>query len=147
MTGDPGAAPAAAPVPAAGLLLRLASMVYEALVVLAVLLAAGLAFLLLIPDAATGPWRPVFQAYLAGAVGLYLTWFWTHGGQTVAMRAWKIRVVRADGAALEWRRACLRCVLAAPSIGIAGAGVLWSLFDRDRQFLHDRLAGTRLVHV
>lgn len=147
MTATPAGAAAAATLRAAGLLRRVASLVYETLMVLAILLVASLSFLLVIPDAASGPWRAAFQIYLAGAIGLYLTWFWTHGGQTVAMRAWKIRLVRADGTALDWRRACLRCVLAPPSIGTAGIGVLWALIDRDRQFLHDRLAGTRIVRV
>jgi len=138
---------AAATLHAAGVLRRVASLVYEGLMVLAILMVASLPFLLAIPDAASGPWRAVFQLYLAGTVGLYLTWFWTHGGQTVAMRAWKIRLARADGTALDWRRACLRCVLAPPSIGIAGIGVLWALIDRDRQFLHDRMAGTLVVRV
>ena len=131
----------------AGLARRLASAVYEALVVAAILLVASLGFLLLRPDAAGSPARPVFQFYLLGVVGLYFTWFWTHGGQTLPMKAWRIRVVKANGHAVDWRTAWIRFALAWPAYLLAGAGVLWALFDRDRQFLHDRLAGTRVVGV
>lgn len=128
-----------------GLARRLASLVYESLIVLALLLVAGLLFLLASPDAATTAMRPLFQAYLLAVIGLYFAWFWTHGGQTAAMRAWRLRVLRRDGAPLSWRDAGLRFLLAFPSIGLAGLGLLWALADRDGQFLHDRLAGTRIV--
>jgi uncharacterized RDD family membrane protein YckC len=129
----------------AGLLRRLASLVYECLVVLALLLVASLLFLPASPEAASSPLRPLFQGYLASIIGLYCTWFWTHGGQTPPMRAWKLRLVRRDGGAVTWPQALLRFLLAFPSIGLAGAGLLWALVDRERQFVHDRLAGTRIV--
>lgn len=130
---------------AAGLLRRLASLVYESLMVLALLLVASLLFLLASPDAAATAARPLFQAYLLAVIGIYFTWFWTHGGQTVAMRAWRLRVMRRDGSPLSWRDAWLRFLLAAPSLGLGGLGVLWALVDRDGQFLHDRLASTMVV--
>lgn len=134
-----------APGPRAGLARRLASLVYESLLVLALLLVASLLFLLVSPDAAATAMRPLYQAYLLAVVGLYFAWFWTHGGQTVAMRAWRLRVLRSDGTPLSWRDAVLRFLLALPSIGVAGVGLLWALADRDGQFLHDRLAGTKIV--
>ena len=145
MIPGPGA-PTPSPRPA-GLARRLASLVYESLLVLALLLVAGLLFLLASPNAASTAARPLFQAYLVAVIGLYFTWFWTHGGQTAAMRAWRLRLVRRDGAALCWRDAGLRFVLAVPSVGLAGAGLLWALADRDRQFLHDRLAGTMIMRI
>ncbi|HEX9179015.1 MAG TPA: RDD family protein, partial [Burkholderiales bacterium] len=106
---------------------------------------ASLLFLLASPDAAATAARPLFQAYLLAVIGIYFTWFWTHGGQTVAMRAWRLRVMRRDGSPLSWRDAWLRLLLAAPSLGLGGLGVLWALVDRDGQFLHDRLASTMVV--
>jgi uncharacterized RDD family membrane protein YckC len=138
----PGPGPSSA---RAGLARRLASLAYESLVMLALLLVGSLLFLLASPNAAATAMRPLFQAYLLAVMALYCTWFWTHGGQTPPMRAWKLRLVRRDGAALTWRDAGLRLLLALPSVALAGAGLLWALVDRDRQFLHDRLAGTRIV--
>lgn len=140
------AAGIAVPAPA-GLARRLAGMVYESLIVLALLLVSSLAFLLVSPDAAATAARPLFQAYLLGIIGLYFTWFWTHGGQTIAMRAWRLRVLRRDGEPLSWRDAWLRFGLAVLSVGLVGLGLLWSLVDRNRQFLHDRLAGTTIVRT
>lgn len=131
--------------PEAGLLRRLASLAYEALLLFAVLFIADLAFLLLVPGARTPALRPALQLYLLLVMGIYFTWFWTHGGQTVAMKAWRLRLVSATGGRVSWRRAIARYLFA-----VAGAvvlDVLWALVDRDRQFLHDRLAGTRIVRV
>lgn len=79
-------------------------------------------------------------------LGGYFVWFWRHGGQTLAMQTWRIRLIRArDGLTPTWTQALLRYLLSWPSLLFYGAGLIWGLFDRDRQFLHDRLAGTRLV--
>jgi uncharacterized RDD family membrane protein YckC len=61
------------------------------------------------------------------------------------MQTWKIRLVSASGAAPTWPQLLLRFVLAWPSVGFYGAGLVWAIFDRDRQFMHDRLAGTRIA--
>ena len=61
------------------------------------------------------------------------------------MKTWKLRLVSADGGPVSVRRAALRYLLACLSVALAGAGLVWAAFDRDRQFLHDRLAGTRIV--
>jgi len=133
--------------PLAGIGRRLASMLYEGLVVFAVLL--------------IGFWLP--QALLAAlglglGVGprllwlhvlvllmLYFVWFWLHGGQTLPMKTWKLRLINADGAPLRPLQAVLRYLAAWPSILLGGVGILWALLDPDRQFLHDRIAGTRIV--
>ncbi|MDP1897905.1 MAG: RDD family protein, partial [Sulfurimicrobium sp.] len=66
------------------------------------------------------------------------------GGQTLAMKTWHLRLVSADGAPLTRRRAILRFALALPST-LLGIGILWALFDRERLFLHDRLAKTKII--
>ncbi len=80
-------------------------------------------------------------------LGVYFVWFWSHGGQTLAMKTWKIRLVDAQGTPVTKPRALLRFLLCWPSWGLLGAGLLWAIFDSDHQFLHDRLAGTRLIRV
>ena len=131
-----------------GLPRRLLSMCYEAL-----LLAAVLALVFLLPQILLGRFTGValppaaVKAYLFLTLFVYFAWFWLHGGQTLAMKTWRIRLVSADGRPLRPAQALLRFALAWPSLLLFGAGLLWALFDRDRQFLHDRLAGTRLIQL
>lgn len=123
---------------------RLASMLYETLLLTAVLFTAAFLFVAIARDATSPDIRPIFQIYLVGVVAAYFLWYWLHGGQTLPMKTWRLRLKSADGHQISLKQACLRFVLA--TIGIAsGLSIFWALFDRDRQFLHDRLAGTRLV--
>lgn len=123
---------------------RLASMLYEALLLVAVLFTAAFIFVAIARDATSPGIRPIFQLYLAGVVAAYFLWYWLHGGQTLPMKTWRLRLVSADGNPISLKQACLRFALAA--IGItSGLSIIWALFDRDRQFLHDRLADTKLV--
>lgn len=125
---------------------RLASMAYESLLLVGVLsvafmlpnLVLGIGFDILLPG-----WA--LLGHIAAVLGAYFVWYWRHGGQTLAMQTWNIRLTTSSGAPPSLARLALRYVLAWPSIVYLGAGLLWALFDRDGQFLHDRLAGTRLV--
>jgi uncharacterized RDD family membrane protein YckC len=72
-------------------------------------------------------------------------WFWTHGGQTLGMRAWRLRLFDRDGEAVTWRVAWIRVAGAYLSAAALGLGYLWMWFDRDGLTWHDRLSRTRLV--
>jgi uncharacterized RDD family membrane protein YckC len=135
--------PQALPAPALGR--RLASAVYEVLLVLALIFIATFPFLALVGDATHGWRRHALQAWVLAVCGAYFVWFWTRGGQTLPMKTWRIRVVRADGQALGAARALHRYLLAVLGLAALGLGFAYALVDRDRQFLHDRLAGTALV--
>ncbi len=137
------AAPAARP----GLARRLAALVYDALLLFAVLFAATVPVLLLTGGRAVGPNDLAFTAYLLAVSYAWFGWCWTKGGQTLGMRAWRIRVCTREGGRLGWGRSLGRFAAALVSIGAAGAGLLWAAFDRDRMSLHDRLSGTVLEMV
>ena len=126
-----------------GLPRRLASMVYEAVLLFAVaFFAAWLFFFASGGRDATAGWaRYALQVCIGLMFAGYFLWSWLRGGQTLAMRAWKIRLVGVSPG-----KALLRFVLAAMLVPTL-VSILWSFFDRDRQFLHDRLAGTRLVNA
>lgn len=126
---------------------RLAAMVYESLLLTAVLFVAAFLFVSVARTPPQGTTRLLFQLYLLGGAGAYFIWFWLHGGQTLAMKTWRIGLVAADGRRLRWPRALLRFALALASVGVLGIGLLWALVDRDKQFLHDRLARTRLIDL
>ena len=92
-------------------------------------------------------WRHhALQAFLAAVLAAYFLWSWLRGGQTLPMKAWHIRLVMPRRAGVPPGRALLRFVLAAFLVP-SGIGILWALFDPERQFLHDRIVGTRLVSV
>lgn len=132
----------------AGVRRRLASMLYELLLLLGVLsvsfmlphLALGLAWKVVLPG-------PLLVMHIFLVVGAYFVWYWRHGGQTLAMQTWKLRIVSTDGASPTLGQLLLRYCLSWPGMLFYGAGLLWTVFDRDRQFLHDRLAGTRIIFV
>jgi uncharacterized RDD family membrane protein YckC len=133
---------------APGILRRLACAIYESLLLAAVVLIATFPFLAILGGDATQGWRRhALQLWVLAVAGTYLVGLWTHGGQTLAMKTWRIRLVRDDGGPVGTGRAVHRYLLAALGLAALGLGFLWALFDRDRQFLHDRLAGTALVSV
>ncbi len=133
-----------------GLLRRLAAMLYDALGLFGVLvvasalvvLPAGLAFGYQIPRDSLG-----FRLYLLAIILGYFAWPWVKGGQTLGMRVWRLRVIRADGTWLRLRDALLRLAAALLSWAALGLGFLWVWVDREGLAWHDRLSGTRLVLV
>jgi uncharacterized RDD family membrane protein YckC len=140
------AAGAANPPDVPGIGRRLLSMLYESLLVLAIAFFAAFAFHGAALERLSGATRHIFQLYLLLILGIYFVACWTRKGSTLPMQTWKIRLVNADGGRLPVGRAMLRYALAWPSLMFCGVGVLWALVDRDRQFLHDRLAGTKIVN-
>ena len=130
-----------------GLLRRLAALVYDALLLFSVLFAATLPVLIVTGGQAVSPNHLVFTAYLLAVSYVYFGWCWTRSGQTLGMRAWRMRVCTPDGRPLGWRRSLCRFGAALVSIGAAGIGLLWVAVDRDRLSLHDRLSGTVLEMV
>lgn len=130
----------------AGLRRRLASMLYETLLLLGVL---ALTFMvpLLILGIGTGysPPGELLWIHVFIVLGMYFLWYWRRGGQTLAMQTWKLRIVDTAGNPVSLGRGWARYALAWPSVLFFGLGLWWALIDRDRQFLHDRLAGTRIV--
>ena len=128
-------------------LARIAAMVYESLLVVAVVFVASFLIIPVVGEL-KAPWqRHLFQIYILGVLFAYFAAFWLRSGQTLAMKTWRIRLVTLDGGRLSLKQAALRFVLALLGLLLAGAGFWWALFDRDRQFLHDRIVGTRLIRV
>lgn len=125
-----------------GLFRRLAALVYDSLLLFALLFAATVPVLIVTGGRAIAPNEPAYTAYLLAVSCVYLGWCWTRSGQTLGMRAWRMRVRTRDGKPLGWRHALARFAAALVSIGAAGIGLLWVAVDRDRMSLHDRLSGT-----
>lgn len=140
-----------------GLLRRLAAIFYDAIVVGGVaLFVTALVVVPLGVGLGASEWERVQQSWIfklvlqtlliVTVVGFHL-WFWTHGGQSLGMRAWRLLLVRNDGLPLTLADALRRYAAAVVSALPAGLGFLWSLFDPEGLAWHDRWSGTRLVLV
>jgi uncharacterized RDD family membrane protein YckC len=88
---------------------------------------------------------PLYSACLALTWFLYLGWCWHRGGMTVGMRAWRVRIETLQGVPPGWGACLVRFLVSLLSGAAAGAGFLWSVFDRDRRCWHDIASGTRLL--
>lgn len=135
--------------PPAAFFRRLGSGLYDVLLLAGVLMLAGF---VLVPlghaFGLTGHDGQVFtRVWALAVISCYFLWFWTHGGQTLPMKTWRLRLCMSNGAPVGIDRALLRLVLVAAGWGLGGAHFLWALIDRDKQFLHDRIVGTRIVSV
>ncbi len=142
-------------------------MIYEGMLLFGVLFISAWVFSTLLQQRNALYLRNGLQIWLFFVLGLYFIWCWTHGGQTLPMKTWRMRVVDVNGAQLGLWRALMRFVLCwlwfLPGLACAwlldAKGwmlvllpsfnfLIWAsitLFDKDGQFLHDRLAGTRLI--
>jgi uncharacterized RDD family membrane protein YckC len=118
-------------------------MLYESLLLFAVAFFAGWLFFFASGgrDATAGWLRYALQTFIVVVFAAYFLRCWLRGGQTLAMKAWRIRLVGVTPG-----KAIVRFFLALALVP-TGLGIVWALFDSEKQFLHDRLSGTRLVLV
>jgi uncharacterized RDD family membrane protein YckC len=147
---------------------RMACFVYEGVLLFAVVMIAAYLFSSLSQQRHALTSRGLLQFYLFVVLAIYFVWFWTHGGQTLAMKTWRIRLLGNDAAPVSQGRAlaryCLSWLWFLPALLVAwaiGSDPLWvpmlslvlgvlgyaalSFAHPDRQFLHDALCKTRLV--
>ncbi|MEO8460031.1 MAG: RDD family protein [Dokdonella sp.] len=139
----------------APLWLRLGAAIYDLLPLLALwMIVAALALLGL--KTATGeldlvhaPWAYWWSLRLGVLVVTsgYFVISWMRGGQTIGMRAWRLKIVDRDEAALSLRSAAIRFIVAIISVAAFGLGFIWCLVDRERRAWHDIAAATRLVRL
>lgn len=125
---------------------RLAAAFYDALIVFALIFIAAFLILQLFgaPLGQTG--KTVLQVSAALIAYGYFVGFWTHGGQTIGMRAWRILVVNErQQQPLTWLQATQRFFAALLSWGCLGLGFLWSLWEEHHRTWHDRLSRTVLT--
>lgn len=130
------------------ILRRLASLLYESLLLFAVAFIGTWLFQFAAGTAVIAGWRMhLLQLFLLALFAAYFLWCWLRGGQTLAMKTWRIRLVAKNGHGKLSPKAALLRFLCALLLVPTAIGLLWALVDRDRQFLHDRLAGSLLVPV
>ncbi len=126
---------------------RLGAIIYDSIVLACVVFLAWQP-VPLIPEALHPTLgRGIRLVYLTVICFLFFGWFWCHGGQTLGMRAWGIKLVStsANHNGVTWRAAWMRFISALLSWCVAGMGFLWSLFHHNQSTWHDILSQTRLV--
>ena len=130
-----------------GLLRRLAAIFYDAWLIVGLWLVGATVdfFIRQALGLDTDGAHLFLQLYLTLVPFGFFGWFWTHGGQTLGMRAWRLKLFDQQGHAVGWRAATVRVAGAYLSAFVLGLGYLWMLVDPQRQTWHDRLSRTRLV--
>ena len=131
---------------------RFAALIYDALLLAAILLIFTTASVMLlarraiVPESA-GVWAYVYRVTLLAIIIVYYVINWTRSGQTLGMRAWRLRAVDAQGRRMSVQRALLRYFFGMLAWTPAALGVLWLYWDPEHLAIHDRLSGTRVVHL
>ena len=78
---------------------------------------------------------------------LFYIWFWSHGGQTLGMKTWMLRLVSENGAAIDKKQAATRALAAVLSWSVLGLGFLWCFVDARKRTWHDILSSSYLVQL
>lgn len=130
-----------------GLLRRIAAMLYDALLV------AALLFLATVPFIAVRRGEPVetgdnllYRAVLFAVVFAFFVGFWSRSGRTLGMQSWGLQLETADGRIPSVATASLRFFAALVSLLPLGLGYLWQVWDPQKLTWHDRISKTRLVY-
>ena len=129
------------------LIRRVAAMLYDGLLILALL------FLSTLPFIAIRGGDPVeigdnrlYQIVLALVIYAFFVGFWIRSGRTLGMQSWRLQLETADGDKPSIGKATLRFLVAIVSWSAFGLGFLWQLWDKDNLTWHDRISGTRIVY-
>ncbi len=132
----------------AGLRRRLAAMVYDTFLIIALLILLSVPIVLInggpVRDGSSaGEIKNIFYlAYLVLGVFIFYGWFWTHGGQTLGMKTWKIRIISLSSQPLTWRQAAIRFISA--GLGLTN---ITAKFSHNGLAWHEHLSQTRTIHL
>jgi uncharacterized RDD family membrane protein YckC len=128
----------------AGFLRRLMSGLYDWLLVLGVMMVLSVPVVAIIDDA-VDPGNIFYRLALVLVAATFFVHFWSHGGQTLGMKAWRLKLINQNGVAPDTATAAKRFIYACMAMAPAGLGFLWVLVDSDKLSWHDRLSQTRIV--
>lgn len=123
---------------------RLAAMLYDGLLLLAMWIVTCLIWFPLYGAAVSGP---LLTGVLTAETLAFYAYCWRRTGETLGMRAWRLRVVNTEGTSPSWQQIALRLLTAFASFGCFGAGYLWLYIGKTRQTWHDLASNTYVVHI
>ena len=134
----------------ASLFRRLMAIVYDLFLLIALLFIATAVAMIATNGEAIEPGQAIYPFYLLYLLAIsfvFFGWFWTHGGQTLGLKTWKIRVQQENGQPITWTLALIRFVTAVASWSAIGLGYLWALFDPKKRSWHDIASRCVLVDL
>ena len=142
------------PTPAASLFRRLAALIYDLFLLFAIAMGYG-ALLLALKMVITGsedsqfalPVQLLASAGLLWALASYYHICWRKQGQTLGMKAWRIRAQQADGSLLSWKQCWIRSLLAPLSLAAGGLGYLYCLIPPRHACVHDIFSHSEVVLI
>ena len=131
----------------ANLLRRLGAAIYDTLIVIAILMVSTALCLILTGGQAIRPENLLYQCFLLIVITLFYVFFWCCGGQTLGMRAWRIRLMTTSGQGLSGAQAVMRFLYALLTLAPLGTGFLVALFNQHNRTLYDIWTRTLIVSV
>lgn len=130
----------------ASLLRRLGAILYDSLLVFALLALGTIPFLIIGGGEAVPPGTIAHQLTLLATAYLFFVGFWTYSGRTLGMQSWGLQLQQENGALPTWGQASLRFFAAIISWAALGFGFWWQLWDAEQRCWHDRVSNTRLMY-
>ncbi len=132
---------------APGFFIRFAAQIYDTFLLAAILILANALLYLFTTDELIRDHQLFHRIYLVSISFLFYGWFWTHGGQTLGLRAWKIKVLTLNQKPISWKQALLRFSTAIISFSFFGLGFVWVLMNRHKYSWHDYLSKTAVFYT
>ena len=133
----------------AGLWLRFAAMFYDGFLLTAMWFLIAGAMVIIHGGEELPLWASQYLLLptLITATLIFNVWFWVHGGQSLGMRAWRIKVVDLSGKPITTPSGIKRWSFSVISLAALGFGYFWMLFDKEKRTWHDHWSDTCVVHI
>jgi len=147
---EPGKSQSSTDLRYAGLFRRLFAIFYDSFLLIAILFIVTAIANALNHGKAIEPgdtYYPLYVFVIFSLSYLYFAWFWTHGGQSLGMKTWRIQLVSTKNNKISWNTAAIRYFVAIFSWGVFGLGFLWAIFDKNNRCWHDLISKTVLLDL
>lgn len=130
-----------------GLLRRFGAMFYDSILLIAVLFFASLPIVVPLRITSEHYLYPFFIGYIYFVGFLFFGWFWTHGGQTLGLKTWRVKLISDIGNTISWKQALLRYIASLLCWLSLGVGFIWCYTNHDRLAWNDLWSNTRLKRI
>lgn len=135
----------AVPKNTAGVIIRFAAFLYDALLIIALWFLLGVFGVAFNQGEAVATYSPFLSSACFIVAFSFNAYFWRNGGQTLGMRAWRLRLINSRLEPLTLTQCFVRFITAIASLAIFGLGYFWLWIDKDRLSWHDRMSDTRVI--
>lgn len=130
-----------------GIILRIGVMFYDTILLAAVLFLAAVLVAPTFNITMEHPLYPLFIIYIYLVAFIFFAWFWTHGGQTLGLKTWKLKIVSNNGEGVTWKQALLRYLSSLLCWLSMGIGFLWCYTNKERLAWNDLWSKTHIKRI